>query len=137
MNPRDSRWGCRHHGNRADAVVAELATVADDAIEHRLDVGTVVADEHHYEALRAARRVEGMALAVDPEKIERVRLHAKILACRASMSTRRCAPGRASCCPTIARTTRCTFCAFAPATRSRCSTGAAASLPHASRPSSA
>src|SRR3954469_12013474 len=100
--------------DRADAVLPELAAIADDD-----------------EALRAARAGGRMALAIDAGEIEFARLHAKILACRASTSTRPCARARACCCPRTARTTRCTCCACAPAMRLRSSTGAGASSPRA------
>jgi hypothetical protein len=44
--------------------------IAHDAVDHRLDVGAVVADEHHQQALRPARAGQAVAPAVDPRQVE-------------------------------------------------------------------
>ena len=56
--------------HRADAVLLEVGAVADDAIDHRLDVGAVVADEHHQHAVRAADVGKAVALAVGGGQVE-------------------------------------------------------------------
>jgi hypothetical protein len=40
--------------------VCSFACVAADAVDDRLDVGAVVADEHQQQAVRAAQRGEGV-----------------------------------------------------------------------------
>jgi predicted phage gp36 major capsid-like protein len=56
----------------------QFAAVADDAIEHRLDVGAVVAEEHHQQAVRAAGAVERMTAAVGAGQIEARGLPAEV-----------------------------------------------------------
>jgi hypothetical protein len=51
-------------------VRGELLAVADDPLADRLDVGTVVADEHHEEAIGAANGSERVALAVGAREVE-------------------------------------------------------------------
>src|SRR2546423_1586866 len=58
----------RRDRDRADAERRELAALAHHPVDHRLDVRAVVADEHHQQALVAARGDRAVAPAVHAEK---------------------------------------------------------------------
>jgi hypothetical protein len=51
-------------------VLLQLARVADDALADGLHVRAVIADEHHQQAVLAARLGEVIALAVHAGQIE-------------------------------------------------------------------
>ena len=57
-------------GYGADAVTGKLLAVAHDALAHRLDVRTVIADEHDEQSVRTAARPQVAAHAVGAGEIE-------------------------------------------------------------------
>ncbi len=59
-----------HDSDAADAERFQFRSVADDAVEHGLDVGTVIADEHQQQTFWSARRGEAIALAVNAGQIK-------------------------------------------------------------------
>src|SRR6185312_15506814 len=66
------------NGNRAHAKGLQLVNVADDTVDHRLDVRAVVADEHDERAIWPAQLFEAIGLAVSAGQRERRRLPAEI-----------------------------------------------------------
>src|SRR6516165_1583472 len=67
----------RGDGDGVDAVSLELRCVAHDAIDHRLHVRAVIADEHHQRAVLAPQISEAVGLAVHAGKRKGWRLPAK------------------------------------------------------------
>jgi len=53
-----------HDRNAADAVFLQLARIADDPVDHRLDVRAVVADEHHQQPTFAFHVVQRVSFAI-------------------------------------------------------------------------
>jgi len=54
----------------ADAKRGEFASIADDAVDDRLDIGAVVADEHHQEPVRSPATGQRVPLPVGPGQVE-------------------------------------------------------------------
>jgi hypothetical protein len=68
--------GADRHG--VDAEGLELRRVAHEAVDHRFDVGAVIADEDDERAVRAFQRVQTVGVAVDTGKREAWRFPAEI-----------------------------------------------------------
>jgi 16S rRNA (uracil1498-N3)-methyltransferase len=59
-----------HDGNAADAQRAQFTTIADQAVNDRLDVGAVIADEGDQQAVRAAAVGQAVAPAIGTRQFE-------------------------------------------------------------------
>ena len=67
-----------HNGDRIDAERSEFGCIAHDAIDDRLDVWTVIADEHHQQAPWAPAVLQRPGPAVDAGQAEGRRRRAEI-----------------------------------------------------------